>query len=168
MHTFLLVIHVFVAIGLISLVLIQQGKGSDMGAGFGAGSSGTVFGARGAASFLAKVTGGFALLFFLTSIGLAVMASRTVVAPNSLIADDEPQGITETITLDPSALAPQPAADASGAATEAADALETGANQTVEKTEAVANDAVEAVENAADALEASGPQTDEPEETNAE
>lgn len=103
MHTILLVIHVFVAIGLVSLVLLQQGKGSDMGAGFGAGSSGTVFGARGAASFLSKVTGGFALLFFLTSIGLAVMATRAAEEPKSVLGDEvEEMTMTETITLDPS------------------------------------------------------------------
>lgn len=103
MHTILLVIHVMVAIGLISLVLLQQGKGSDMGAGFGAGSSGTVFGARGAASFLAKVTGGFALLFFITSISLAVVATRSSAVSTSVIADEEAL-TTETIKLDPAAL----------------------------------------------------------------
>lgn len=87
METILLIIHVFIAVALIGLILIQQGKGSDMGAGFGAGSSGTVFGARGAASFLSKVTAGLAFLFLVTSISMGILASKTV-GPATSVTDD--------------------------------------------------------------------------------
>ena len=63
--------HVFVAIGIIALILLQQGKGADAGAAFGAGASGTVFGAKGSSSFLSRATGVLATVFFATSLTLA-------------------------------------------------------------------------------------------------
>ena len=63
-HTLILVVHVVVAIGLIALVLLQQGKGADAGAAFGSGSSATMFGSRGAASFLSRTTAILATAFF--------------------------------------------------------------------------------------------------------
>lgn len=75
MYTALLIIHVFIAAVLIALVLIQHGKGADAGAAFGSGASGTVFGARGAASFLSKITAVLALGFFATSLTLAILAA---------------------------------------------------------------------------------------------
>ena len=77
----ILVIHVFLAIGIIGLVLLQRGKGADAGAGFGAGASGTVFGARGSASAFSRATAILATLFFITSLTLAYMAGRRVGAP---------------------------------------------------------------------------------------
>ncbi len=74
MHTILVVVHLFLAIGLIGLILIQHGKGADAGAAFGSGASGTVFGARGAANFLSRTTAVLAALFFVTSLALAWMA----------------------------------------------------------------------------------------------
>lgn len=74
MHTILVVVHLFLSIGLISLILIQHGKGADAGAAFGSGASSTVFGARGSANFLSRTTGVMALLFFVTSLTLAWMA----------------------------------------------------------------------------------------------
>lgn len=76
MYQFILIIHVLTVACLIVLVLIQQGKGASMGAAFGSGASQTVFGSRGSGSFLLKVTVGFALVFFMTSIGLNYLASR--------------------------------------------------------------------------------------------
>jgi preprotein translocase subunit SecG len=70
MYQFVLLIHVFVAICIIGLVLIQQGKGATMGAAFGSGASQTVFGSRGSGSFLFRVTVSFIAVFFITSIGL--------------------------------------------------------------------------------------------------
>ncbi len=67
----LIVFHVLLAIGIVVFVLLQQGKGADMGAAFGSGASGTVFGARGSASFLSRTTGILAALFFITSLSLA-------------------------------------------------------------------------------------------------
>ena len=76
MQAALTVIHVFLAVGLIGLVLIQHGKGADAGAAFGSGASGTVFGARGATSFLSRATAILATVFFLTSLGLAYFATQ--------------------------------------------------------------------------------------------
>ncbi len=82
--TLAVVLHVLVAAGIIGLVLIQRGKGADAGAGFGAGASGTVFGARGSASFLSRTTAVLATLFFITSLGLTYLFSRDV-APESVM-----------------------------------------------------------------------------------
>jgi len=79
-----LIIHVILALGLVSIILIQHGKGADAGAAFGSGAAGAVFGARGAHSFLYKLTSGLAIGFFITSIFLAYLAtSETVVSPSS-------------------------------------------------------------------------------------
>jgi len=76
MLTIVLILHVLLALTIIVLVLLQQGKGADAGAAFGSGASGTVFGARGSGSFLTRMTTMFATLFFVTSIGLAVLAAH--------------------------------------------------------------------------------------------
>ena len=70
METLLLVVHVTAALGIIGLVLLQHGKGADMGAAFGGGASGSVFGATGSANFLSRATAIVATVFFLTSMGL--------------------------------------------------------------------------------------------------
>jgi preprotein translocase subunit SecG len=72
MYQAIIIIHVLLGLGIIGLVLMQQGKGADAGAAFGAGASGSVFGAQGAASFLSRTTAILATLFFTTSLGLAV------------------------------------------------------------------------------------------------
>ena len=74
METIILVIHVFVALGLIGLIMLQQGKGAEAGASFGAGASQTVFGSSGSGNFLSHTTAILATVFFLSSIGLAVIA----------------------------------------------------------------------------------------------
>jgi preprotein translocase subunit SecG len=81
MQTILVVFHLFVAVGLVGLVLIQHGKGADAGAAFGSGASGTVFGARGSGSFLTRATAILAVLFFLTSLTLAWYAMQTTDSP---------------------------------------------------------------------------------------
>jgi len=89
MTTVLWMVHMLVAAGVIGLVLLQHGKGADMGAAFGSGSSGSLFGASGSANFLSRSTAVLATLFFLTSMGLAYMTSRPVqqaVAPVSVPA----------------------------------------------------------------------------------
>jgi len=73
MYQVIIVIHVLLGVGIIGLILMQQGKGADAGAAFGAGASGSVFGAQGAASFLSRATAILATLFFTTSLGLAVL-----------------------------------------------------------------------------------------------
>ena len=76
LNTAILIFHVFLAVGLIVLILIQRGKGAEAGAAFGAGASGTVFGARGSASFLTRATAVLATLFFVTSLGLAFLSGQ--------------------------------------------------------------------------------------------
>ena len=91
LHTTTLVIHVLLAAGIVGLVLIQRGKGAEAGAGFGAGASGTVFGARGSTSFLSRSTAVLATLFFATSLALAYMGGRQT-GPTSVM--DTPQAPT--------------------------------------------------------------------------
>jgi preprotein translocase subunit SecG len=82
---FILGVHVLLALMIIGLVLLQRGKGADAGAGFGSGASGTVFGARGSATFFSKTTAVLASCFFVTSLALAYMASHRSNAPKSLL-----------------------------------------------------------------------------------
>lgn len=76
METAILVLHVVVSLGLIGLVVLQQGKGADMGAAFGSGASSTVFGASGSANFLSRTTAVLAAVFFLTSMSLTFFAAK--------------------------------------------------------------------------------------------
>ena len=71
MFSFLLVVQILVSISIITLVMLQQGKGADMGAGFGAGASGTVFGSRGSGSFFTRATGILAMVFFINCLLIA-------------------------------------------------------------------------------------------------
>jgi preprotein translocase subunit SecG len=71
MTTFLIVLHILVCLALIAIVLLQGGKGAEMGASFGAGGSQTVFGAAGGQSFMGKLTAAAAVIFMLTSLTLA-------------------------------------------------------------------------------------------------
>jgi len=71
-ETLLVALHVLVAAGLVGLVLLQHGKGADMGAAFGSGSSGSLFGAAGSANFLSRTTAVLATVFFLSSLGLTI------------------------------------------------------------------------------------------------
>lgn len=76
METLVVVAHVVIAVALVGLVLIQQGKGADAGAAFGGGASQTVFGSQGSGSFLTRFTTFLAILFFVTSFTLAVFAKQ--------------------------------------------------------------------------------------------
>ena len=98
MDFIVLIIHVIAALGVIGLVLMQHGKGADMGAAFGSGSSGSLFGASGSANFLSRATAIFATIFFLTSLGLSfiqfdatrsvgVMSGATITAPDGAEAE---------------------------------------------------------------------------------
>ena len=90
MENILLIIHVITALAIIGFILIQQGKGAEAGASFGAGASQTVFGSSGSWNFFSKVTALLAFIFFVTSIGLAIMAkSRTSVAEKVLPAIEQ-------------------------------------------------------------------------------
>lgn len=101
MTTVLLIIHVLVAVALVGLVLIQHGQGADAGAAFGSGASGTVFGARGATSFLTRTTAVLATVFFLTSVALTYIAAHR----------PERGSVTDTIST-PERTAPEPPSDA--------------------------------------------------------
>lgn len=70
-----LAIHVLVGLAIIGLVLLQHGKGADMGAAFGSGASGSLFGASGSANFLSRTTAALATVFFVTSLGLSYLAT---------------------------------------------------------------------------------------------
>jgi preprotein translocase subunit SecG len=77
LHTLLLIVHILSALCIVALVLVQRGKGADAGAGFGAGASGTVFGARGAGTALSRATAILATVFMVTSLTLAYMGTRS-------------------------------------------------------------------------------------------
>ncbi len=79
--------HTLIALLIIILVLMQRGKGADAGAAFGAGASGTVFGARGSGSFFSRATAVCATAFFVTSLTLAYLSSQSSSAPSSVIED---------------------------------------------------------------------------------
>lgn len=76
LETLVVVVHVVIAVALVGLVLIQQGKGADAGAAFGGGASQTVFGSQGSGSFLTRMTTFLAIVFFVTSFSLAVFAKQ--------------------------------------------------------------------------------------------
>ncbi|SEO71230.1 preprotein translocase subunit SecG [Aquisalimonas asiatica] len=96
MAQIVLIFHVVIAIALVVLVLLQHGKGADAGAAFGSGASSTVFGARGSATFLSRITAMLAAGFFITSLTLAMFASRDA-GPGSVLdrAGEEPTAPVE-------------------------------------------------------------------------
>ena len=111
LQTIVLVAHVGIALLIIGLVLLQRGKGADAGAGFGAGASGTVFGARGSATFFSRMTGVLAAVFFATSLALAYLSTQQT-APTSLLeATPAPQSVAPSPGAEPkpsSEPAPEP------------------------------------------------------------
>ena len=86
-----------VALGLVALVLLQQGRGADAGSGFGGGASATVFGSRGSASFLSRITAMLATGFFVTSLILAYFATQ----------GERPASVVESVTTQQSVPAPE-------------------------------------------------------------
>ena len=84
-HSIILVVHVRAGIGVVALVLLQHGKGADMGAAFGSGASGSLFGATGSANFLSRATAVFAAIFFLTSLGLSDVSNSRPVTSGSVM-----------------------------------------------------------------------------------
>ncbi len=77
MEMAILVVHVIAALSIIGLVLLQHGKGADMGAAFGSGSAGSMFGSSGSANFLSRITAVMAIIFFVSSISLTIFSSRS-------------------------------------------------------------------------------------------
>jgi len=88
--TLVLVVHVLAALGVIGLVLLQHGKGADVGAAFGSGASGSLFGATGSANFLSRTTAILAAVFFLSSLGLAYLANVKPKAGGSVMDSGAP------------------------------------------------------------------------------
>ena len=87
MFSVVLAIHILAALGVIGLVLVQHGKGADMGAAFGSGASGSLFGATGSANFLSRTTAVLAAVFFVTSLSLAYIASNKPKTTGSVMQD---------------------------------------------------------------------------------
>jgi len=109
LHTATIVMHVLIASAIVGLVLLQRGKGADAGAGFGSGASGTVFGARGSASFLSRTTATLAALFFASNLALAYMGGRKPQEATSVV--DRAQSQTQTTEV-PALPATTPSPDA--------------------------------------------------------
>jgi preprotein translocase subunit SecG len=86
MQTLVLVFHILAAVGIVVLVLLQHGKGADMGAAFGSGSAGSLFGSAGASNFLSRTTAVLAAVFFATSLGLTYFS-----------APSKSSGVTQTL-----------------------------------------------------------------------
>ena len=107
--TIAIVVQVLSAIGVIVLVLLQHGKGADMGAAFGSGSSGSLFGATGSANFLSRLTAGLATVFFVCTLALAFFA-------NSGSASRTPASVMDTLPpTGSSAVPPAPGSSAAPA-----------------------------------------------------
>jgi preprotein translocase subunit SecG len=85
--TLVLVVQVLCAIGVIVLVLLQHGKGADMGAAFGSGASGSLFGATGSANFLSRTTAVLATLFFVSTLALAYLSNNRTAAPSGSVME---------------------------------------------------------------------------------
>ncbi|MDH3647423.1 MAG: preprotein translocase subunit SecG [Gammaproteobacteria bacterium] len=98
MNTAVSISHVLLSVALITLILIQRGKGAEAGAAFGSGASGTVFGSAGSGSFLTRLTGVLATLFFATSLSLAYLAGKVV--PTSVLEQSIENVAVEEVTPD--------------------------------------------------------------------
>lgn len=92
MYQFILIIHVLIAFLIVSLVLVQQGKGATMGAAFGSGASQTVFGSRGSGSFLFRFTLGIAGVFFVTSLFLNAYVTHQYKQEKAMVPTSLTQG----------------------------------------------------------------------------
>ena len=105
MQTVILILHVVAAIAVVVLVLLQHGKGADMGAAFGSGSAGSLFGSSGASNFLSRSTAVLAAVFFATSLGLTYFSATTT----------KSGGVTQSLEGAPAKTEGKPAAPATSA-----------------------------------------------------
>lgn len=121
MEQIILIVHLLVALAIIGLIMLQQGKGADMGASFGAGASQTLFGSDGSGNVLTRVTSWLVVLFFASSFSLALLANQKsskvddlgLDIPSSVVEEAQPTG-GELPVLDdeaPAATTPAPAED---------------------------------------------------------
>ena len=120
-NNLLMIAQVVSALGVIVLVLMQHGKGADMGAAFGSGSSGSLFGATGSANFLSRTTGLLATVFFVCTLALAMLANQRPEAPGSIMQGVTTQPAPPVLPAQPSDIPPasggaaQPATSVPGA-----------------------------------------------------
>jgi len=112
LRTILTILQVISALAIVALVLLQRGKGADAGAGFGAGASGTVFGARGATTGLSRMTAIFAAIFMLNSLCLTYLFQRDARAAPTSLLDQVPVATTPAVEQAAPAPAPLPDANA--------------------------------------------------------
>ena len=106
MQTLVLVLHIIAAAGIVVLVLLQHGKGADMGAAFGSGSAGSLFGSAGAANFLSRTTAILAAVFFASSLGLTYFSAAPAKSGGVTEGLAVPAGKTDTKDAKPAAPAP--------------------------------------------------------------
>ena len=111
METLVLVLHVLAALGIVGLVLLQHGKGADVGAAFGSGASGSIFGSTGSANFLSRATAMLAVVFFLTSMGLTYFSMQKTDHKGVMVTPPTP-GREVPPTQAPAAPAADPASKA--------------------------------------------------------
>ena len=129
-YTVMIVLHVVIALAIIGLVLLQHGKGADMGSGFGGGASASLFGATGSANFLSRTTAVLATVFFILSLALAYFASNRPKSESGILdavktekpASDVPRPASDVpqAPQKPGAEAAKPAAETAKPAAEAA------------------------------------------------
>ena len=150
MENFILVVHVVLALGIIGLIMLQQGKGAEMGASFGSGSSQTVFGAAGSGNFFSRLTGILTAIFFVTSVTLGIVAKKSSEIDENFIPA---QSAAEAVMGDLEAASP--AVDESPSASDVSAALEQAEPVEALKTEveSVKDDAQKTLNNTVKALE---------------
>jgi preprotein translocase subunit SecG len=158
MESLIIIVHVLAAIGITGLVLLQQGKGADMGASFGSGASQTLFGSVGSSNALTKSTAWLAVIFFATSLGLALIAKQRASqgVTESALIENRDQIETLIDTAPAGDLPVAPASEATGSdlpqlPADAAAAVEATADAALD---AVAEVAGELAADTADAVEA--------------
>ena len=127
MLTLIIVVQVISALAIIGLVLLQHGKGADMGAAFGSGASGSLFGASGSSNFLSKSTAAAALVFFVATLALAYLGSRPTTATGGVMdrlpaPATAPAAPPSDVPGAPPAVAPAPGNDVPGAPAQSAPA----------------------------------------------
>jgi preprotein translocase subunit SecG len=127
LRVILTIVQVFASVAIIGLVLLQRGKGAEAGAGFGAGASGTVFGARGASTALSRATAIFAAIFMVNSLLLTYVGTRAVAAPPKSILDTVGEKASKANAPKPGAQTPALATPAPGETAPASMPATTGA-----------------------------------------
>ena len=109
MNLLVLIVHVLAAACVIGLVLMQHGKGADMGAAFGSGSAGSLFGASGSANFLSRSTAVFAVIFFVTSMGLSYLSFEKSGSVGVMSTQEAP--VTTEVPIPETQVDPEPAVE---------------------------------------------------------